>query len=1326
MKSLSKSIKTAFVFVALLFAGVLFAISPVSHSINLQAIGAETTTTSGQNVLKISHVPQSKVDLSKGQTLEIPLLTSKTNYTIRVIDKSGQYHDCAVDATSGVSISNTEYFKLGTDNNYITINSNASNSYKILYIYKDASKNKVYYSNTYNVEVVGQDYVLDYRVVKYNADGTTKESVTNDEYLLPTQQVTGASATITKVHSHPIYEDEDEEKELDLTKWKEIKPYVTFNGTHYEINQEVTINEKTFTLIKANGNGTYTINFAVAGNYAIEYTDENANNTVTATKEITITDNFVKPTTTDISITGVTLPTGTELGDKDVTLPKPVLAYPSSYGNYNAGYTINYIEIKQTYGNIVLRLDKNQTKFDFTTEYFNQKLGTNYTYEDLAGRYSVSYNMTDVYGNTVEIKNADWKTISISSKPEIYMTYDYDSLFTQNAEDATKVDYPADIKLDDLDTTVTAEIKKEYSYTNLMFPAVYAQDKISNYNNLLVTRYLRDSSGNIYYLDNVRVDTTNWKYVKVTETDSYNYNYALQGESGYEFSEDNLEAYYKQLAKSVRFELWDYDDEEENKKDHTSLLNKDYSLVYRVYVKNATPGTSSTGTSAHRYDYVYESTGSYYSFKITNNASITDPDAKNLTVKIDDAISNGQQVKQNDELTIKLTATDSNDVRLNNALYYYTGYTGSKEDVAADIKAVITEDLLKTYGIGSTSVLKSSTLIEAMQNKGYTNFGLVKANSSTEYVLTLDEEFITGADKLNNATTINIVGATLNDYGTVAVSGTKLLNLADTNETDSPKISVAYDSTTYDKDWWDNGANVVGQNVDVELPDVEFEDTADNILSLSVAYYVVPEKDATDDISAHNYYNNPYKYPANYYFDGNKIVGGTIKTNAVGTYYVVYTAIDDAGNTTLAHFTFVVESTTEPTLKVTPTGGNFTGSGTRLTCESGSSIGFETEVIDPSTDSAVSANVTVVVTSDGLSWEKDGSKANAYIFNDAGDYTVTITAKTAKHTVTRTYTVNVSEPKLSWDNEDSFSYKQYVDENTDVYLNPLTATHGNYNVVVSVKYIDSEGNTHDAEYVGNQWKITTGKKGRYTITYTATSTAASDNVITKTFSMQVGDNKGPEITVNNSGVLTQEITHTSTDITYTVKLNTSRKVMIIEVKEGDNVLYTWTSYDNKSNLDHNNMIITEYDGQGISDRDFDWSGLKVKLANSSGDLTATETEETIDGRTYNVYTYTLTSKDDYTLSMTIEDAANNESQPKNFNFKLVGKAEPKGINDNVVGIVLVIVSAVILIGVILFFVFTGRRGGGKTISTSKKEDENNTKTKKNSKKENDANEGENE
>ncbi len=1323
MKSLSKSIKTAFVFIALLFAGVLFAISPVSHSINLQAIGAETTTTSGTNVLKISHVPQSKVDLSKGQTLEIPLLTSQTNYTIRVIDKSGQYHDCKVNSSSGVSITNTEYFKLSDDNTYITVNSNASNSYKILYIYKDASNNKVYYSNTYNVEVIGQNYTLDYRVVNYNAEGTTIESITNNEYLLPTQQATGTSATITKVHSHPIYEDEDEE--LDLSNWKEIKPYVTFNGTHYEIDQEVTINDKTFTLIKANTDGTYTINFAVAGNYAIEYTDENANNTVTETKEITITDNFVKPSTADISITGVTLPTGTELGDKDVTLPKPVLAYPSSYGNYNAGYTINYIEIKQTYGNIVLRLDRNQTKFDFTTDYFNEKLGTNYTYEDLAGRYSVSYNMTDVYGNIVEIKNADWKTISISSKPEIYMTYDYDNLFTTDTEDANKVIFPK-IELEDLDTTVTSEIKKEYSYTNLIFPAVYAQDKISNYDNLLVTRYLRDSSGNIYYLDNVRVDTTNWQYVKVTETDSYNYNYALQGEGGYEFSENNLEAYYKQLAKSVRFELWDYDKEGESADNHTSMLNKDYSLVYRVYVKNATPGTTSTGTSAHRYDYVYESTGSYYSFKITNSSSVVDPDANNLTVKIDDSISNGQQVKQDDELNIKLTATDSNDVRLNNALYYYTSYTGSKEDVYADIKAVLTQELLTTYGIGSTSVLKSKTLIEAMQNKGYTNFGLVKANSSNEYVLTLDEEFITGADKLNNAKTIKLVGATLNDYGTVAVSGTKLLNIADTTETTAPKISVAYDaSSTYNKTWWDNGEMVVGQNVKVELPDVEFEDDVDKILSLSVAYYVVPTKEATDDISSHNYYNNPYKYPSNYYFDGNTIRGGTITTNAVGTYYIVYTAIDDAGNTTLAHFSFVVESTTEPTLKVTPTGGNFTGSGTRLTCESGSSIGFETEVIDPSTGDAVTdATITAVVTSDGLSWTKDGSKENAYIFNDAGDYTVTITAKTAKHTVTRTYTVNVTEPKLAWDNEDTFSYKQYVDENTDVYLNPLTASHGSYNVVVSVKYIDSEGNTHDAEYVGNQWKITTGKKGRYTITYTAESTAPSDNVITKTFSMQVGDNKGPEITVNNSGVLTQDITHTSNDITYTIKLNTSRKVMIIEVKNGDEVVYTWTSYDNWNNLDHNNMIITEYDGQGISDRDFDWSGLKVTLANSNGDLTATETEETIDGRTYNVYTYTLTSKDDYTLSLSIEDAANNVSQPKTFNFKLVGTAEPKGINDNVVGIVLVVVSAVILIGVILFFVFTGRRGGGKAISTSKKEEENNTKTKKNSKKTDDAVEGE--
>ena len=83
MKSFSNTIKTIFVFIALLFAGALFAISPVSHSINLQA--ATPTEDPSSKALKVSNLPQSNVNLAK-EDLKVPFLTdakAPSEYTIR-------------------------------------------------------------------------------------------------------------------------------------------------------------------------------------------------------------------------------------------------------------------------------------------------------------------------------------------------------------------------------------------------------------------------------------------------------------------------------------------------------------------------------------------------------------------------------------------------------------------------------------------------------------------------------------------------------------------------------------------------------------------------------------------------------------------------------------------------------------------------------------------------------------------------------------------------------------------------------------------------------------------------------------------------------------------------------------------------------------------------------------------------------------------------------------------------------------------------------------------------------------------------------------------
>ena len=236
MKSLSKTFKTAFVFIALLFAGTLFAISPVSHSIVFAETGINIENQDGANVLKVTHTPQSVVDLSADGEVRIPFLNTAdidsgaiTNYTIRLTE-SGHIYDYNVvvgvnDTTlvgdaynygEGVNAEDVEsstqsFFEVidvdGTK--YLTINSQATATYNIVYIYKNGSK--VYYSNRYKMEVIGQDYELDFSIMNMSDEETpTIVGDSNEDMLFPTQQKTGTSLTIQPVYSHPIYEDDYE------------------------------------------------------------------------------------------------------------------------------------------------------------------------------------------------------------------------------------------------------------------------------------------------------------------------------------------------------------------------------------------------------------------------------------------------------------------------------------------------------------------------------------------------------------------------------------------------------------------------------------------------------------------------------------------------------------------------------------------------------------------------------------------------------------------------------------------------------------------------------------------------------------------------------------------------------------------------------------------------------------------------------------------------------------------------------------------------------------------------------------------------------------
>ena len=93
---------------------------------------------------------------------------------------------------------------------------------------------------------------------------------------------------------------------------------------------------------------------------------------------------------------------------------------------------------------------------------------------------------------------------------------------------------------------------------------------------------------------------------------------------------------------------------------------------------------------------------------------------------------------------------------------------------------------------------------------------------------------------------------------------------------------------------------------------------------------------------------------------------------------------------------------------------------------------------------------------------------------------------------------------------------------------------------------------------------------------------------------------------------------------------------------------------------------------------------------------------TSNGTTNGVSKWTITGVGDYELKLTVKDA-NGNSETKSINFKVANKTEPKSIKDDVVGIVLIVVSVVLLGGVILFFALAGKRNKSKRVVRTNKD-----------------------
>lgn len=1246
MKQLKKYFKLTFCFLAFAIMSIVFAFSPVLTTYAAELSYTIETYNAAINSIKM---PKTTVDVSKGETLQIPLLNTAlsggktsglfadtaTNYTIRVVDPSGQTYDYVV----GGSGNDTEYFdETNIASGYLGLNALNNGQYDILYIITNGGR--TYYSNTYTVTVKNISYELDF-----------VDETTGLKNLVPLSMHTSNEAFEVPVANVKVADSDNDEVVTTVI------PTVTVNGAPQEWSTSDYIYES---------EGKYYVIPSESGTITLEYTYKQGSNPPTVTYTINVSDDFVEPTSDDLTITTPSMPS-VELGDKGVTLPNLTVS-----DNYNSNIEHNVTSItitKRNNENITKTLTNNTFTFNFTKEDFNVD---NYT--DMVGDYRVIYNIEDAYGNTKSI-SVIIRNVTDNTRPSVYMAYDYE--IDETTKNPIQVENDDGEFVDKVNTNYAVDLKTRYGYTELKLPAIYATDKVTEYKDFEFIRYIQNTNTHtIYYVDNKKIVDGEVEEVQ-------------EGESGYNYSADpNI----GKVNKAVRFQF---------SKDNSDISDYagEYTIGYYVLAN----------TISKQESYVYRTGTTRYTITVLSRATVAQPnegdedeDIKTSTPTIQiNNVKNNATISSDDTINVNITSTDDIDTRLKNAVFYYYS-TESENDLNTDIlnaiKAVTGNSNSDTAN-NICNVLDDKSFIEEMQ-KLYSGFGIanIDADNENSFDIKLDNY-----SSETNGNKLNLIAVALNDEGYIATA-TRVLNIKITDETNAPEYSIinAGDFST-------DSSSILetlefDQVEDVTLPTIKFADTEDQYLALDVNYYIgTPDSVGT---------GLQFLSPKGAQMGADTITGGTITTSKVGTYYVVYTATDDAGNQTTVFFTFVVNNSSDPYLSVNADGTNVDGSnisisGNTITADLGATISFDPSLYSSNGDDITNDAQTIFdqpivdTGSLNLSYKTTGNYME-YQFNSEGNYTITFTARYTEDgtPVERIYNVNITMPELEWDFD--IDVPEYAKQNETIILPDWTASQGNIRAEVTVTVTDPDGLVPEA---GNAIKVQNGSamiwtfktnentRGTYRVTYTAKTDYST---ISETFEIRVGDNVAPTFTMNYENELSQEIVYDGTNqIEYNINLDKSDRTLVIEVISNGNRIY---SYDTS-------LVIKDKNDNGTETTMTNWNSLTAELSSDAGIVS--------DGEEDGQYIISGTGK--CVLTLTIEDNYENVAT-KTIEFNVVSESQPDEENDSYIGIILIVVSLVILAGVILFFTFTGKKGGSSKTKSNKKDSiEKSSKSSKSSK-----------
>ena len=858
--------------------------------------------------------------------------------------------------------------------------------------------------------------------------------------------------------------------------------------------------------------------------------------------------------------------------------------------------------------------------------------------------YTIEYKVTDAFGNIATSKSTSFTVYD--KKPH---TVAFADNYTVNKDAQTgEITFTDTASGKDVITNAEYLIPNEVGRGGFYVPAIYFEDYVNSYEDIieanegktdedkLIVRKLVATDGSGLEFD---IDSNDNGSYEANKTAGLSYNnvvkFTFTQKTGKKDGEDHL------------YEISEYG-------------GMTFKLVYSV--KDTVNSSSREATT--------------YTIKVAKADALTNNVDHGLTMKfptINDEIDPRAELAFTTP-TAKEETTDTNlviDERVEVRTYYYYG---SKSDIQTQltnyINSIKTNDYIEKYGYNFDGEEGFLDYVADNSSIGLSRIFKVK-DGKTILPALKDIDYV-------NQSQVTIFAVAINDQGQFIIKAQEVA-IKNTSTDDTAPVAGTFGSIYTLNGVAENSK--FSQNIEIDIPGLTFTD-ADTSLQVGVRCYVdTPEQ--TVGVSIQDF------------VEGCGISSAKLTTTYAGTYYIIYTATDDAGNQTSYMSTFQVASTEKGYIDVE--------NGTSISKNVGDEVVLNIKLAGNGVYDDVKFKV---------SWGDNkpsglGSVANSYRFDKAGTYVATITTEytmndgaiDVKDTPSVTVTITVTEPTMEWGADiNELLTDRTVNEDEEVLLEVISATENGTDIPAtpSVVFVDNNDKETAVEltfdHERNCWRFVATEDGIYKVTYTATT---EYNSMSKSFNITCGDYYDPTINIASNKLQDSKVIYDGQDITFTAEFKQETSNNEEDDMTGKYILTViGKNADGKElfNYDINvNLKDTNAEEQTNNFTPSSWT-LSLTGDNASSKTTSG-----------NKSTWTISGVGSYELSLNVKDS-NGNSATKTISFSVASKTEPKTVKDEVVGIVLIVVSVVLLGGVILFFALAGKRNKAKRNAVRTKKD----------------------